>query len=198
MNYFTRFVSSVRNYSEQAIDTLRVLFAKLTMYTLLLVRNVTGAKMICDSDYTEDDFYNEWEIICASMNDTDNQFARLIDPTIGVPYTIYQLNLPIVYTLRNKQTHEVCYCPVFPKEFDRSTQPCDLYNVIRNRIMKQILDFSHKEQDERRYSNLFGREFQYFLPYYRANNYMMSVDDLIEKELIPDGAYIYSPITYKG
>lgn len=119
-------------------------------------------KSLCDIDYN---LWNEWSLLFVK-----DGTGNLIDWSLLKPNTDYTL------TIENKKTKQIAYLPIFREEIEfvfdtKSLRPVRIYQVVlevmHTRVQNMIYDFDLSDQLlDTEYGSLYGREMQYFIPYF--------------------------------
>lgn len=162
------------NYIYSVILTTFISFMQLPI--VHKVKFLTNQLYICD--YTKEDFESIWKIKCLKIVD-NHIYGYVIDITTPLK----KIKENCVYTLTDG-IHTV-YFPVFKTEIQKlSNNKTDisLYDILRYRIDTQISDLDLTI--DTKYNNLFGSDYQYFLPYFIDNDYINILNNM----------YIYSMI----
>lgn len=155
---------------------LNTIYNKIINYTITLVFNFMQSSFIHKikfftnqlflSDLTEEEFDSTWEIICLKSED-----GTMLDPTM--PLKIIKENeLNVVYTLSDGNNY--VYFPIFYEELNYCKDT--LYDVFKYRLSEQISDY-FLTIDEK-YINLFGKDYQHFIPYFTDNNYLDKINKM--------------------
>ena len=158
------------------METINVLYNKIMNYIITLVINFMQSTFIHKvkyftnqlflSDFTENEFNSTWKIVCLKKDD-----GTMIDPTMPLK-NIKEQKINIVYTLSDGKDY--VYFPVFYSELDHCKDT--IYDIFRYRLSEQISDY-FLTIDEK-YKNLFGKDYQHFIPYFIDNNYIDKIDNM--------------------
>lgn len=151
---------------------ITVMQSAITKYIIHKINFYTGRLYI--NDYTKDEFESTWEIICLQKSD-----GTMINPATPLD----KINDDIVYTLNDN--FNFVYFPIFAKEINflnENNERISVYDVLMMRIRSQISDM---EMDiDAKYDKLFGKDYQYFLPYYTENGFKESLDNMYKVKVI--------------
>lgn len=118
------------------------------------------------ADLTKEEFESTWEIVCLKKED-----GTILDPTMPLK-VIKDKQWDVVYTLGSGSRYE--YFPVFYSELDNCKDT--IYDVFKYRISNQIADYTLSIDEK--YENLFGADYQNFIPYFIDNNYIDKVNKM--------------------
>lgn len=144
--------------------TITLLFNFMQSSFIHKIKYITNQLFL--SDLSEEEFNSTWGIVCLKMED-----GTMIDPTMPLKY-IKQHKINVVYTLSDGNNK--LYFPIFYSELDFCKDT--IYDVFKYRLSEQISDYSLTIDEK--YENLFGKEYQYFIPYFIDNNYIDKINEM--------------------
>lgn len=164
--YITNYILSVFMYFMQ------LPFVK---YVVHKYKYVTCNLPLCD--FSEDEFNSTWNIVCMKKCNRYKSTCTVIDPSTP----LNKIDCDVVYTLKNG--NDIVYFPVFEREIaDLDKSDCTLYDILQHRLIEQVFDFDLKIDEK--YSKLFGKDYQYFIPYFIDNKFLDNVDDMYKVNAI--------------
>lgn len=155
---------------------LNTLYNKIINYTITLIFTLMQSKFIHKikyftnqlflTDLTENEFNSTWKIVCLKKYD-----GTMIDPTMPLK-NIKEQKINVVYTLTDGKDY--VYFPVFYSELDFCKD--SIYDIFKYRLSEQISDYTLTIDEK--YNNLFGKDYQYFIPYFIDNDFIDKLNNM--------------------